>query len=66
MGVCMKTIFSFFFFSVLLTNSVYASTGEMDTECIQMQEANERVNPKANLNQIKQDKKPSSSSAVRG
>lgn len=66
MGVCMKTIFSFLFFSALLTNSVYASMGESDTECIQMQEANERVNPKANLEQTKQIKKPSSSSAVRG
>lgn len=66
MGVCMKTIFSFFFFTVLLTNSVYASTGETETECLQMQEANERINPKANLDQIKQDKKPATSSAVRG
>ena len=62
----MKTIFSFFFFSILLTNSVYASTGETETECPQMREANERVNPKANLDQIKQIKKPASSSAVRG
>lgn len=66
MGVCMKTIFSFIFFSALLTNSVYAVTGESDTECVQMQEATERVNPKANLEQTKQDKKPSSSSAIRG
>lgn len=62
----MKTIFSFLFFSALLTNSVYASMGESDTECIQMQEVNERTNPKANLEQIKQDKKPATSSAVRG
>lgn len=66
MGVCMKTIFSFFFFSILLTNSVYASTGETETECPMMREANDRSNPKENLNQIKQTKKPSSSSAVRG
>lgn len=66
MGVCMKTIFSIFFFSVLFTSGAFASTGESETECAQMQEATERVNPKANLDQTKQNKKPSSSSAVRG
>ncbi|HLW57603.1 MAG TPA: hypothetical protein VKY27_09475 [Bacteriovoracaceae bacterium] len=62
----MKLFFGFLFFSALLTNTVYASMGESDTECLQMQESNERSNPKANLEQIKQDKKPSSSTAVRG
>lgn len=62
----MKIIISFFFFSLVLTNTVYASVGESDTECIQMLEASDRSNPKANMEQIKQDKKPSTSSAVRG
>lgn len=66
MGVCMKFLFSFLFFSALLTNSIYASTGETETECLMMKEETERSNPKLHLEQTKQDKKPSASSAVRG
>lgn len=62
----MKFLLSFLFLTVVLTNSTYASTGETETECPMMKEETERTNPKANLDKIRQDKKPAASGAVRG